>query len=40
VVQFRWDGRSDDGREVGSGVYFIRARVGVAVQQRTFVLVR
>jgi hypothetical protein len=40
MVQFHWDGRSDDGREVGSGVYFIRARVGVAVQQRTFILVR
>ena len=39
-MKVRWDGRDDNGREVGSGVYFCRARFGRTVVSRKMTLVR
>jgi len=37
---FRWDGRGRDGREVSSGVYFYRARIGPDQYTRKMALLR
>jgi len=36
----RWDGRSDDGRQVASGVYLARLVSGTDVATRKLVLIR
>ena len=36
----RWDGRSDGGDSVASGVYFVRVRIGQATLERKVVLIR
>jgi len=35
-----WNGRDDSGREVGSGIYFYRMRVGEFTQTRSMVLLK
>ncbi|HSQ58910.1 MAG TPA: FG-GAP-like repeat-containing protein, partial [Acidobacteriota bacterium] len=36
----RWDGRDDRGRDLGSGIYFLHARIGSATLTRKLALVR
>jgi len=38
--EFRWDGRDEAGREVGSGMYICRLRAGAFVQSRKMLLLR
>jgi hypothetical protein len=40
IFSASWDGRDDRGRQVASGVYFIRARSGRSQQTRKLVIVR
>jgi uncharacterized protein (UPF0212 family) len=39
-LSLRWDGTDDDGRTVGAGIYFCRARFGQVVVSRKMTLVR
>jgi flagellar hook assembly protein FlgD len=36
----RWDGRTDQGAEAGSGIYLLRAEIGSTVMTRKLALVR
>lgn len=38
--QVRWDGRSDAGEELASGVYFYRMRAGTVIETRRMTLIR
>jgi len=38
--QVTWDGKNDSGREVSSGVYFYKLKVGDLSQSKKLVLIR
>ena len=40
VYRILWDGRNDDGRGIGSGVYFYRLKAGQFVETKKMVLIR